>query len=41
MNGINLQNINYVWKRMNGVTWFSDNSEFTLIINVLVIYIYI
>ena len=30
MDGINLQILNFVWDSMKGVTWFSDNSEFTL-----------
>ena len=30
VNEINLQIMNCVWERMNGPTWFSENSEFTL-----------
>ena len=30
MDGINLQILNFVWDSMKGVTWFSDNSVFTL-----------
>ena len=30
VNEMNLQIMNYVWERMNGPTWFSENSEFTL-----------
>ena len=29
VNEFKLQIVNCVWKRMNGPTWFSDNSEFT------------
>ena len=30
VNETNLQIMNCVWERMNGPTWFSENSEFTL-----------
>ena len=30
VNEMNLQIMNCVWERMNGPTWFSENSEFTL-----------
>ena len=30
VNEMNLQIMNCVWEHMNGPTWFSDNSEFTL-----------
>ena len=30
VNEMNLQIMNCVWERMNGHTWFSDNSGFTL-----------
>ena len=29
-NEMNLQTMNCIWERMNGPTWFSENSEFTL-----------
>ena len=37
VNETNLQIMNCVWERMSGPTWFSENSEFTLIIYVLMI----
>ena len=30
VNKMNLQIVNCVWDHMNGLTWFSDNSEFIL-----------
>ena len=30
VNDMNLQILNCIWERMNGPTWFSENSEFTL-----------
>ena len=30
VNEMNLQIMNCVWERMNGPTWLSENSEFTL-----------